>query len=154
VLLLSPLHATCQVIPTAREISGVILLFSERQKLRTFTMQESKMFFVYLVLLFYNNTKLVKQNTGSESWYTQQQTASRPHWYSHVLLKFWASYCHKNSSSLAMHGLLSLSCNLTIFLVGNWTWITMSHLKRANFEFRTWLILETIRHAQCEALIP
>jgi len=29
----------------------------------------------------------------------------------------------------------------------------MSHLKQANFEFRTWPILETICHAQREALI-
>jgi hypothetical protein len=72
VLLLSPLHATCQVHPTASDFSRVILLCSERQKLSTVTLQESKIFFMSLVLpLFYTNTKLVKQNTGSEIWYTQ-----------------------------------------------------------------------------------
>jgi hypothetical protein len=29
----------------------------------------------------------------------------------------------------------------------------MSILKQTNFEFRTWIILETICHAQCEAVM-
>lgn len=69
------------------------------------------------------------------------------------ILKFCASYRYKNVTSSATHGLLSLSCNLKFFSCWNWSWITMSILKQTNFEFRTWIILETICHAQCEAIM-